>query len=83
MKRRDLLSGAVATVALAPFAAVVQSGLAVIGYLSNGSAEAEVSLRIGLLDGLEQRGFVVGRNVAIEYRFAQGNNDRLPSPPPS
>ena len=83
MKRRVLLSCAVATAALAPLRAAAQPSLPVIGYLSNGSAEAEVSLRIGLLDGLEQRGFVVGRNVAIEYRFAQGNNDRLPSPPPS
>jgi putative ABC transport system substrate-binding protein len=30
-------------------------------------------------DFMEQRGFVVGRNVAIEYRFAEGNFDRLPS----
>ncbi len=28
---------------------------------------------------MEQQGFVVGRNVAIEYRFAEGNNDRVPS----
>jgi putative ABC transport system substrate-binding protein len=28
---------------------------------------------------LEQRGFVVGRNIAIEYRFAEGSSDRLPS----
>jgi putative ABC transport system substrate-binding protein len=79
VKRRDLLSGAVATAALAPLRAAAQPSLPVIGYLSNGSAEAEVSLRTGLLDGLEQQGFVVGRNVAIEYRFARGNNERLPS----
>src|SRR5262249_26449376 len=36
-------------------------------------------LRTGFLDGLEQRGFVVGRNVAIEYRFSEGSVDRLPS----
>jgi putative ABC transport system substrate-binding protein len=65
--------------ALAPFAAAAQPGLPVIGYLSNRSAEAETPLRTAFLGGLEQQGFVVGRNVAIEYRFAEGNNDRLPS----
>ena len=79
MNRRDLLRCAVAAAALAPFGATAQPALPVIGYLSNGSAEADVSLRTGLLDGLEQQGFVVGRNVAVEYRFAQGNNERLPS----
>jgi ABC-type uncharacterized transport system substrate-binding protein len=79
MNRRELLALIGGAATLAPFGATAQPGLPVIGYLSNGSAEAEVSLRTGLLDGLEQRGFVVGRNVAIEYRFAGGNNDRLPS----
>ena len=31
-----------------------------------------------VLNGLEQPGFVVGRNVAIKYQFAQGNNEHLP-----
>jgi len=79
MKRRDLLRSAVAAGALAPFGATAQPGLPVIGYLSSRSAEAETPLRTGVLDGLEQRGFVVGRNVAIEYRFAEGSFDRLPS----
>jgi putative ABC transport system substrate-binding protein len=77
MRRRDLLGSAAA--ALVPFRAQAQSRLPVIGYLSNGSTESDVSLRNGLLDGLEQWGFVVGRNVAIEYRFADGNNERLPA----
>jgi ABC-type uncharacterized transport system substrate-binding protein len=79
VRRRDVLRSAVAAIALVPLGATAQPGLPVIGYLSNGSAEAEVSLRTGLLDGLEQQGFVVGRNVAIEYRFAEGNNERVPS----
>ena len=79
MKRRDLLSSAVAAAALAPLRATAQPGLPVIGYLSSRSAEAETPLRTGFLDGLEQRGFVVGRNVAIEYRYAEGSFERLPS----
>jgi ABC transporter substrate binding protein len=70
-----VLAGAV----LAPLEAGALPVLPVIGYLSNGSAEAEISLRNGLLDGLKQQGFIVGRNVAIEYRFAEANNERVPS----
>jgi putative tryptophan/tyrosine transport system substrate-binding protein len=79
MRRRDLLRSAVVAAALAPFGATAQRGLPVIGYLSSRSAEAETPLRTGFLDGLEIQGFVVGRNVAIEYRFAEGSLDRLPS----
>ena len=79
MKRRDLLGGAAAAAALAPFGAGAESGLPVIGYLSQGSAGADTPLRTAFLEGLAQRGFVVGRNVAIEYRFSEGSLDRLPS----
>src|SRR6267378_2378022 len=79
MKRRELLALIGGAAALAPFGATAQPGLPVIGYLSNRSAEAETPLRTGFLDGLEQRGFAVGRNVAIEYRFSEGSFDRLPS----
>jgi putative tryptophan/tyrosine transport system substrate-binding protein len=79
MRRRDLLGGAVGAAALAPFGAAAQPSLPIIGYLSNRSAAAETSGHAGFLRGLEQAGFVVGRNVAIEYRFADGHSDRLPS----
>jgi putative ABC transport system substrate-binding protein len=79
MKRRELLGLIGGAVALAPLRATTQPGLPVIGYLSSRSAEAETPLRTGFLEGLEQRGFVVSRNVAIEYRYAEGSLDRLPS----
>jgi len=79
VNRRELLALIGGAAALAPFGATAQPGLPVIGYLSSRSAEAETPLRTGFLDGLEQRGFVVGRNVAIEYRFAEGHLDRLPA----
>ena len=66
MKHRELLALIGGAAALAPFGATAQPGLPVIGYLSSRSAEAETPLRTGFLDGLEQRAFVVGRNVAIE-----------------
>ena len=79
MNRRELLALIGGAAALAPFGATAQPGLPVIGYLSSRSAEAETPLRTGFLEGLEQRGFVVGRNVAIEYRFSEGSFERLPS----
>ena len=82
MKRRDLLGGAavVAATALAPFRAGAQSSLPIVGYLNNRSPETAtlVRSRAAFLEGLEQAGFVVGRNVALEYRFAAGRDDRLP-----
>ena len=80
MRRRDLLSLAAGMAAfpLLP-ARAQQKKLPVVGYLSNGSAKADASLLTGLLKGLEQQGFVVGQNVAIEWRFAEGNNERVPS----
>jgi len=79
VRRRDLLAGAVGIAALAPFQATAQPRLPIIGYFSSRSAEAERPVRAGFLDGLEKAGFVVGWNVAIEYRFADGSTDRLPS----
>jgi putative ABC transport system substrate-binding protein len=78
VKRRELLALIGGAAALAPFGATAQPALPVIGYLSSRSAEAETPLRTGFLDGLEQRGFVVGRNIAIEYRFSEGSIERLP-----
>src|SRR5262249_12245408 len=79
MRRRDLLENAVAMAALAPFGATAQQGLPIIGYLSNRSPEAEAPGRSAFLRELEQAGFAIGRNVAIEYRFAEGHRDRAPS----
>jgi putative tryptophan/tyrosine transport system substrate-binding protein len=79
INRRELLALIGGVVALVPLRATAQPGPPVIGYLSSRSAEAETPLRTGFLEGLEQAGFVVGRNVAIEYRYTEGSFDRLPS----
>jgi len=79
MNRRELLALIGGAAALVPFAATAQSGLPVIGYLSSRSAEAEAPNRTPFLEGLKQAGFVVGENVGIEYRYAEGRLDRLPS----
>jgi putative tryptophan/tyrosine transport system substrate-binding protein len=76
MRRRRFLSlvgGAVAW----PLVAHTQTAIPVIGYLSARSASAEGPLREPFLKSLEEAGFVVGRNIAIEYRHSQGGSDQL------
>jgi putative ABC transport system substrate-binding protein len=79
VRRREfvtLLGGAAATW---PFAAGAQQpAMPVIGYFSGRSPDAEAPLRVPFLKALEESGFAAGRNVAIEYRFAEGQDERLP-----
>lgn len=79
MNRRDLLGSVAGMAALAPFGAAAQRAPPIIGYLGSRSPDAEASLRSGFLEGLKQAGFVADRDVTIEYRFAEGDLDRLPS----
>jgi putative tryptophan/tyrosine transport system substrate-binding protein len=64
--------------AAVPFAAHAQQSLPVIGFLGSDSPELYRDLLSSLRRGLEEAGYVEGRNVAIEYRWAEGQNDRLP-----
>jgi ABC-type uncharacterized transport system substrate-binding protein len=78
MRRRDfitLLGGAVAAWPLA--AGAQQPALPVIGYLNFGSPESDASRLTGLRRGLNQSGYVEGRNLVIEYRWAGNQADRL------
>jgi len=55
-----------------------QPTMPVIGYFSARSPDAEAPIRVPFLKALEESGFAIGRNVAIEYRFAEGRDERLP-----
>jgi putative ABC transport system substrate-binding protein len=55
-----------------------QRAVPVIGYLAAGSANTSISLA-PFLQGLKESGFVEGQNVHIEYRWADGQWDRLPA----
>jgi len=78
MRRRKfitLLGGAAAW----PLGARAQQPMPVIGFLSLGALEADTSRMNGLRRGLAEIGYVEGQNVAIEYRGAQYQYDRLPA----
>jgi ABC-type uncharacterized transport system substrate-binding protein len=80
MRRRDLIKGIAGSAAAWPFAAHAQQGtLPVIGWLSARSpAEAASNLQ-AFRQGLAQVGYFEGKNVTIEYRWAEGRYDRLPA----
>ena len=80
MRRREFLGVVGGAAASAwPLETNAQSTrMPVIGYLSARSSDAEEPLRGPFLKALEASGFIVGRNVSIEYRFADGREDRLP-----
>src|ERR1700732_3014806 len=79
MNRRTfitLLGGA----AVWPIAAAAQRpGIAIVGYLNGQSPNSEAARVAAFRQGLTETGFVEGRNVAIEYRWAEGQPDRLPA----
>jgi putative ABC transport system substrate-binding protein len=77
MKRRTFIAG-LGSAAAWPLAARAQSLVPVIGYLYGGTAGESNYIVEAFRRGLSEKGYVEGKNVTIEYRFANNSTDRLP-----
>jgi putative ABC transport system substrate-binding protein len=80
VKRRELITLLGGAAVAWPVAAHAQQPkVPVIGYLGGGSAAASAQNVAVFRQSLAEAGYGVGRNAAIEYRFAEGQYDRLPA----
>jgi putative ABC transport system substrate-binding protein len=78
MRRRDIIKGIVGSVALPLTARAQQPPIPVIGFLHLTSPEPNQENLATFRRGLADTGYIEGKNVTIEFRWAQGRNDQLP-----
>jgi putative ABC transport system substrate-binding protein len=79
MRRREFLGFFGAAAATGPLTVRAQPVIPVVGFLHYASRGEAADLLRKFQDGLSKSGFTEGRNVVIEYRWAEGQGDRLPS----
>jgi putative tryptophan/tyrosine transport system substrate-binding protein len=80
MRRREFISGLGSAAAWPVVARAQQPAMPVIGYLGSQSADDDYKNNtVPFLQGLKETGYVEGQNVAVEYRWAENEYDRLPA----
>lgn len=80
MERRAFIAIVSAAAVTWPLGArAQQTAMPVVGFLNNGSADAYTAHAAAFQQGLGEAGFTDGQNVAVEYRWANGDNGRLPA----
>jgi len=79
MRRRNFIAGLASTTAALPLSARAQQpAMPVIGFLNSASPESFAPQLAGFRQGLNEVGYIEGQNVAIEFRWAKSQYDRLP-----
>src|SRR5258707_1252352 len=78
-RRRELIPLLGGAAAAWPSAARAQQSVPVIGLLHSASPEAFAPFLAALREGLSEAGFIDGQNLRIDFRWAEGQYDRLPA----
>ena len=79
MRRRAFIAALGGTVLARSMPASAQPAMPVIGFLDPKSAGASAHFVSAFRQGLKEGGYVEGQNIAIEFRWAEGRNDQLPT----
>jgi putative ABC transport system substrate-binding protein len=79
MRRRDFIKAIGGATVAWPLTARAQQTMSVIGFLGSSSPESYAQPLRAFRQGLSETGYVEGQNVVIEFRWANGQNDRLPA----
>src|SRR6516164_1236477 len=77
MRRREFIAGLGSAVTWPVVARTQQRALPVIGFLNGGGPNGYAPMVAAFLQGLKETGYVEGKNVAVEYRWAEGKYDRV------
>ena len=80
MRRRDVIKAIACSAAAWPRTARAQKpAMPVVGFLGTASADGYRSMVAAFRQGLQESGYIEGRNVGIEYRWAEGRTEQLPA----